>query len=70
MNNNANNQLTNEQALQILTDLANLDSLKLNLKEHSTVQLALHVVKNLVEAAKGQKDNVVQLTPAPETSTV
>lgn len=64
MNNNAN-QLTNEQALQILTDLANLDTLKLNLKEHSAVQLALNVFKKLVEAPK-----VVELTPVPETPTV
>lgn len=53
MSNNAN-QLTNEQALQILTELTNLDSLKLNLKEHSAVQNALQVFKNLVEAVKPQ----------------
>lgn len=60
MSNNAN-QMTNEQALQILTELTNLDSLKLNLKEHSAVQTALQVFKNLVEAAKPQPDKVVEL---------
>lgn len=70
MSNNANPQLTNEQAHQVLTDVANLDQLKLNKKEHLVVQMALDLFKNLVEAAKPQPDKVVELTPAPETPTV
>lgn len=60
MNNNAN-KLTEEQAYQILSDLAALDSLKLNLKEHSIVQNALQIFKKLVEATKPQSNNVVEL---------
>lgn len=63
MSNNAN-KLTEDQAFQILSELAQLDSLKLNLKEHSAVQQALGVIKGLVEAAKPQPDSVVELTPA------
>lgn len=70
MSNNANTKLTNEQALQILSELASLDSLKLNLKEHAAVQNALGVINTLVEAAKPQPDKVVELTPAPAGDTV
>jgi hypothetical protein len=61
-NNDANPKLTNEQALQILSELSSLDSLKLNLKEHAAVQNALGVINSLVEAAK--------LTPAAASDTV
>lgn len=70
MSTNNANKMTNEQAHEVLTSVANLDQLKLNKKEHLTVQLALDVFKNLVEAAKPQPDKVVELTPAPETPTV
>lgn len=62
------NQLTNEQAFQILVDLASLDSLKLNLKEHGAVQSALNVLAKLVEAAK-PKPEAADLTVAPEPPT-
>lgn len=64
------NQMTNEQAYEVLTNVANLDQLKLNKKEHFTVQLALDVFKKLVDVTKSQTDKVVELTPAPETPTV
>lgn len=69
MSNNAN-KMTNEQALQILIEVAELDSLKLNAKERRAVDAALGVIYKLVQDTKPQPDKVVELTPAPESPTV
>lgn len=56
---NANTtELTYDQAHQILSDLANLDLLKLNKREHFFVQMALDKFKNLVEQKKTQAELV------------
>lgn len=53
MSNNAN-QLTNEQALQILFDVTELDQLKLNAKDRRTVNFAVQTLDKLVCAAAAQ----------------
>lgn len=56
---NANTtELTDDQAHQILSDLANIDHLKLNKREHFFVQMALDKFKNLVEQKKTQAELV------------
>lgn len=61
------NQMTNEQAHQVLTEVANLDQLKLNKKEHVVVQMALDLFKSLIDAAAAAE--AAKLTPAvpPDT---
>jgi hypothetical protein len=69
MSNNAN-QITNEQALQILFEVTELDTLKLNAKERRAVDLAVQQIHKLVEGSKPQPNKIVELTPVPVTDTV
>lgn len=64
------NELTEDQAYEILSSLANLDILKLNKKEHFAVQASLDKFKKLIESSKTQPDKVVELTPAQKTCTL
>lgn len=53
-----NGEITPKQALEVLQNLAALDSLKLNLKEHHAVQTALKVIAELIPKEEA--------TPPPE----
>lgn len=67
MSTNANQQqqITPAQAVQLLTELAALPTLKLSLAEHGAIQQALAVLADLVKPKPAEELTVV---PEPDTN--
>lgn len=55
------------EAFNLFVQLAKLPELRLNLQEHTNIQIALEVLKPLVESHGAQKEAKLTVVPEPVT---